>query len=336
MTLDTLPLPPAVLDAARAFGRRMPLLRSLLHDRDAMRAEIARLQSAAPHAADARQFVPPGHFYSAIPSQSFVRQNEARLFAAPPRTLPGIDLREEAQLALLESFLPFYRELPFPQTRTPPRRYWFENPAYSWSDAIFLHCMLRHLRPRRVVEVGSGYSSCVTLDTSELFFEGGIACTFVEPFPDLLHSLLRPGDLAHVTVLPTAVQDVPLATFEQLEANDVLFVDSTHVSKIGSDVNHLFFEVLPRLAPGVHVHFHDVFFPFEYPREWIVEGRAWTEDYLLRAFLSFNAEWEIVLMNTFLERFHEPWFAEHMPLCLRNPGGSVWIRRRTPEPDRTP
>jgi hypothetical protein len=100
------------------------------------------------------------------------------------------------------------------------------------------------------------------------------------------------------------------------------------VSKIGSDVNHLFFEVLPRLARGVYVNFHDVFHPFEYPRSWIYEGRAWSEAYLLRSFLTFNHEFEVVLFNTFLETFHEPWFREHMPLCLENPGGSIWLRRR--------
>ena len=143
----------------------------------------------------------------------------------------------------------------------------------------------------------------------------------------LLRSLLRPGDEERIAVHPIPVQEAPLALFDALEANDILFIDSTHVSRVGSDVNHLLFEVLPRLAPGVLVHFHDVFFPFEYPREWILEGRAWTEAYLVRAFLTGNAGWEVVLMNTFLEHFHRDWFEQNMPLCLRNPGGSLWIRR---------
>ncbi len=166
------------------------------------------------------------------------------------------------------------------------------------------------------------------LDTNELFFEGAIACSFVEPYPELLRSLLRDGDDSRITIVPRALQTVEVEEFERLEANDLLFIDSTHVAKIGSDVNYLFFEVLPRLAPGVYVHLHDIFYPFEYPREWVLEGRAWSEAYLLRAFLTLNRSYEIVLFNTFLEHFHRELFEDHMPLCLRNPGGSIWLRRR--------
>lgn len=321
-------LPPGVRAVAKDALGRVPILGDLLRDRDALRAEVAALQAAQPNHADARQFVPPGHFYSAIPSLREVRAREARLFGTPPRTLPGIDTREAAQLALLEHLRPWYAELPFPETRSSRTRYFYENPAYSYSDAIFLHLVIRHARPRRVVEVGSGYSSCVTLDTNDLFLDGRIACTFVEPYPELLRSLLRPADEDRIELLARPVQDVPFATFEALEAGDILFIDSTHVAKIGSDVNHLYLEVLPRLAPGVYVHVHDVFWPFEYPKDWILEGRAWNELYLLRAMLAGNPRWEIVLMNTFLETFHEAWFREHMPLCLRNPGGSIWLRKR--------
>jgi hypothetical protein len=316
---------------AKAALRRVPPFARVFQERDALREEVARLRAAAPGAPadDVRQFVPPGHFYSPIPSLKDVRASEARIFADPPRTLPGVDLRERDQLALLRAFEPYYDTQPFSAGPAPSRRYFFENPAYSYSDAIFLHCMIRHARPRRIIEVGSGYSSCATLDTNELFFGGDIACVFVEPFPELLRSLLRSEDHERVEVIERTVQTVPIAEFERLEANDILFIDSTHVAKVGSDVNHLFFEVLPRLAPGVFVHLHDVFYPFEYPREWIFEGRAWSEAYLLRAFLTRNDSFEIVLFNTFLEHFHREYFEARMPLCLRNPGGSIWLRRRT-------
>jgi hypothetical protein len=318
---------PAMRNAALAVLGRVPALGDLLRERELLRAEVRRLRTLEEDAAKVWGFAPPGHFYSAIPSLAQVREQEQRLFGPPPRTVPGIDLREEHQLALLEALLPYYAEVPFPERPTRQFRYHFENPAYSWSDAIFLHCMLRSLRPRRIVEVGSGYSSCAILDTRERYLDEGVECTFIEPHPELLRSLLRPGDEAGIRVLPQEVQTVSLEVFAALRAGDVLFVDSTHVSKVGSDVNHLFFEVLTRLAPGVHVHFHDVFYPFEYPREWILEGRSWNEDYLLRAFLTFNRGWEIVLFNTFLEHFHSEWFERHMPLCLRNPGGSIWMRR---------
>jgi predicted O-methyltransferase YrrM len=274
-------------------------------------------------------FVPPGHFYSPIPALDSVRRDEQRIFPPViPRELPGIELDEVRQLAMLDELQPYYDSQPFEAEKTRNLRYFFENPMYSYSDAIFLHCMIRHARPRRIIEIGSGYSSCVTLDTNELFFDNRIACTFVEPYPQLLRTLLRDDDLTRIEILDRDLQEISLDRFRALEPNDILFIDSTHVAKIGSDVNFIFAEILPVLCPGVYVHFHDIFYPFEYPKEWIYEGRAWTEAYLLRAFLTFNRAYEIVLFNTFLESFHRDRFIRRMPLCLKNEGGSIWLRRR--------
>lgn len=103
---------------------------------------------------------------------------------------------EAEQMQLLESFAGYYESMPFRAEKTAGLRYHFDNPAYSYSDAILLHCMIRHVRPRRFIEVGSGYSSCVTLDTSELFFGAEIETTFIEPYPALLEPLLKEGDRA--------------------------------------------------------------------------------------------------------------------------------------------
>jgi hypothetical protein len=138
-------------------------------------------------------------------------------------------------------------------------------------------------------------------------------------------SLIKENDKNKIRIIPQRLQEISLNEFEKLEANDILLVDSTHVSKINSDVNRIFFEILPSLSLGVHIHFHDIFFPFEYPKEWIYEGRAWNEMYMLRTFLQYNSVFRIVLMNTLMEYFHEPFFREKMPLCLKNPGGSIWI-----------
>jgi len=135
--------------------------------------------------------------------------------------------------------------------------------------------MIRHLSPKRFIEVGSGYSSCVVLDINELFFDNRISLTFIEPHTELLFSLIKESDKETSKIIPTDLQDVGLEVLSELCPEDILFIDSTHVSKIGSDVNHIFFEILPRLARGVYIHFHDVFYPFEYPKEWIYEGRAW-------------------------------------------------------------
>ncbi len=295
------------------MARRIPLLREVAAAR-----ELARV---------APEFVPPGHFYSPIPAISDVQRDHARLFREPARTLPGIALNERQQLELLGGFKAYYAELCFPEEKVPGERYFYKNSFYSYSDAIFLYFMLRHLNPRRIVEVGSGFSSCATLDTNDRFFGGEIRCTFIEPYPERLLSLLRPGDASRIEIVRQRLQDVSLDRFRELQAGDILFIDSTHVAKIGSDVSYIFTEVLPSLMPGVHVHFHDVFYPFEYPAAWVYGGRAWSEAYLLRAFLSYNSEFEIVLFNTFLEHFHRAMFATEFPLCLRNTGGSIWIRR---------
>ncbi|NCJ05098.1 class I SAM-dependent methyltransferase [Synechococcales cyanobacterium C] len=299
--------------ALKKLAQKIPLVGSILSDREQLLRDCG--------------FVPPGHFYSPIPSLAEIKQDEAKIFAAPSREILGIDLREQQQLELLQAFLPYYTELPFPAQPNSSTRYHFENESYSYADGILLYCMLRHLQPNRLIEVGSGFSSCVTLDTNELFLDQSVELTFIEPYPELLLSLMRESDQKKSRILPHRLQDVDVELFDSLECNDILFIDSTHVAKIHSDVNIVFFEILPRLKPGVYVHFHDIFFPFEYPKAWVYEGRAWNELYLLRAFLQYNSEFEIVLMNTFMEHFHTSFFAQHMPLCLKNRGGSIWIRR---------
>lgn len=276
-------------------------------------------------AVSANRFVPPGHFYSPLPSDAEVAEHGTR--QGWPAQLPAIDLRADAQLALLEEFAKGYAELPFQEQPVEGLRYHYGNPNYSYSDAIFLVSMLRHLRPTRFIEVGSGDSSCALLDARDRFLGGNLDVTFIEPYPQYLKELLG-AEATGMRILEQRLQDVDLAEFEALGAGDVLFIDSTHVSKVGSDVNHLVFEILPRLASGVVVHVHDIFWPFEYPNDWLVEGRAWNENYLLRAFLEFNDAYEIVLFGQWAVSSYPEWFAEHMPLCQRNAGGSIWLRRR--------
>ena len=231
-------------------------------------------------------WVPSGHFYSPFPDLDDYGRRVAEL-RDPERPLAGIDLREDEQLALLEVLADLLAAegpdggLAEHEDRRGDRRYWLDNPAYAHGDGTVLHAMLRHVRPRRIVEVGSGYSSALILDTVDNVLPD-TTVTFVEPFPALVESLLRADDERRVTIHRTPVQDVDPAVFDALEAGDVLFIDSTHVVKAGSDVNHLFFDVLPRLRVGVWVHLHDIFFPFEYPEAWVREGRAWHEAHLLR------------------------------------------------------
>jgi hypothetical protein len=173
--------------------------------------------------------------------------------------------------------------------------------------------------------VGSGFSSALLLDTVDGWLPG-TELTFVDPYPALLESLLRPDDEARVTIHRTAVQDLDMAVFAALGPGDVLFVDSTHVVKAGSDVNHLIFEVIPRLAPGVWIHVHDIFFPFDYPPDWVRQQRAWHEAYLLRAFLAFNPSFAIRWFQDFLWQCHGD-ALRRLPWVTTNSGGNLWLER---------
>jgi hypothetical protein len=297
--------------------KKLPYIGPILSERDQLKIERDQL----------KMWVPPGHFYSPISSIEEIKAKENELYNNILNEIPGIDLNTEGQLELLNKFKEYYSELPFESNKKENLRYFFENPSYSYSDAIFLYCMIRYLNPKKIIEVGSGYSSCVILDTNELFFNKSILCTFIDPFPQLLLSLIKDTDKVNFEIIPKKLQEMDMNIFSDLSAGDILFIDSTHVSKIGSDVNHIFFKILPLIKKGVYIHFHDIFYPFEYPKEWIYEGRAWNEAYQLKAFLQYNNAFKIQFFNTFLEHFYENKFISDMPLCMKNSGGSIWIKK---------
>ncbi len=285
-----------------------------------------------------RMSASPGHFYSPIPDLDEVKARESAIFSIS-RTLPGIELHEDRQLALLETFAEYYADMPFTEDASGENLYQLNNAFFSYSDGIFLYCMMRHLQPRRIIEVGSGWSSALMLDVNRIFFGHRIHLEFIEPHPERLLALLgssgvgptedgsegRGGHALH----RQPVQDVALTTFGQLQENDILFIDSSHVSKVGSDVNRIIFEVLPSLNAGVYIHFHDVFAGFEYKKNWIYGGTNLNESYVLRAFLQYNDAFEIVMFNSFLETFHPQALAAALPLAVKKGwSGSLWLRKR--------
>lgn len=270
---------------------------------------------------------PPGHFYSPIADLDDIRRRRLSLFGLDPLDIPGVNLDLAGQWKRADELAPLVATQPFTDAAQPGLRYRFDNPAYANTDGLFLHLVLRHNEPRRLIEVGSGWSSACTLDTVERFLDWRTAITFVEPYDELLRSVMAPGDEARVEILAMGVQDVPLARFEALEAGDVCFIDSTHVAKIGSDVVHELFRILPALAPGVLIHLHDVFPAFEYPEQWIEEGRAWNELYLLRAFLQYNEAFEILVWPGLLAHDDPDRFFAAFPMARANLGGSIWLRR---------
>jgi predicted O-methyltransferase YrrM len=270
---------------------------------------------------------PAGHFYSPIPSRDDLLRPTARE-AKTIKLLPGIDLNEDRQLKLLNKYVQEYAEYQFKEEKNSESRYYYDNSWFCYSDAFFLYSFLREFKPKKIVEVGSGFSSAVILDTVERFFPKTPILTFVEPYPDRLYELLKKGDTEQIEVIESVVQDVSFELFTSLESGDLLFVDSSHVVKFGSDLKFLFFEVLPRLDAGVFVHFHDIFYPFEYPSDWLEQGRFWNECYFLRAFLAYNSAWSIEFFSTYVHLKYGDVLEEEVPLCVNDPGGSIYLRRR--------
>jgi hypothetical protein len=274
-------------------------------------------------------FAPPGHYYSTIPDFASIQSHKDTIFSKIPHSLPEIVINDQKMLGLVNSFAQYSAEFSFPDQKTASFRFYLDNGVYSRGDAVVLYAFLRHYRPRRVIEVGAGSSTCLMLDVNDRFLKHKTGLVSIDPDASRLRSMLMPGDDREFTLIEKPVQEIDLEIFYELEANDIAFFDSTHVSKCNSDVNLIFFDILPRLKPGVLVHFHDIFYPFEYPEHWLLEiGAAWNEAYLLHAFLAYNSEFEIKFFSDYLGRFHQAELQKSIPVFLEGIGSSIWIQRK--------
>jgi hypothetical protein len=274
------------------------------------------------------RFAPPGHYYSTIPDRAQLIPHQDRIFSRERQPLHGIELDDAAMLGLLDDFAPYYQDFPFVDEPRPDYRFHMDNGVYSRGDAVVLYSMLRARKPRRVVEVGSGMSTCLLLDVNRLFFRNSIELTSVDPYPERMLALIGPEERRHLTVVTERLQDVDPATFSSLRRGDILFFDSTHVAKCDSDVNHIFFDILPTIAPGVHIHFHDMFYPFEYPKAWLLEiGAAWNELYMMRTFLQYNRDFRVNLFSDYAGLFLADRVEQTIPVFMRGVGSSLWLER---------
>jgi len=269
------------------------------------------------------------HFYEPIPDTSSLKDE----LWSKPTALVGVDMNEESQLALLADFVARFRDeyesLPMEKTSLA-YEYHVNNNLFAAVDGEILYCMIRYFKPAKIIEIGSGYSTYLSAQavrrnkTNNRHECELIAC---EPFPN---NVLRKGFPGLSKLIPRKIQDVALSEFESLHENDILFIDSSHVLKTGSDVQYECLEILPRLNRGVIVHFHDIFLPEEYPKEWITKKfRFWNEQYLLQAFLSFNDSFEILWAGSYLGLKHPDLFEKTFKSYNRGQTrpGSVWLRR---------
>ncbi|MGB2875106.1 MAG: class I SAM-dependent methyltransferase, partial [Gaiellaceae bacterium] len=247
----------------------------------------------SPEEAAASPFVfvrfPPGHYYSPLPDTRGLGAEplHSEVWPAKPRETPGIDWRDEEQVALCRDVFRGQTRLEHADGPTgDPTDYHIANDQYSGFDAWVLEAFLRHLSPVRMIEVGSGYSTLISARVNRELLGGAMELTCIEPHP---RQFLVDGVPGVSALRIEKVQETPLVLFERLGENDVLFIDTSHVAKTGSDVVWLYQEVVPRLRPGVVVHIHDIFVPGEYPEAWVLDGWGWNELYLVRAFLAFNS-----------------------------------------------
>ena len=275
---------------------------------------------------------PTGHYYSPVCDPADLVQRRDEIWPAQVPECLGIDFDDESHRRVLEQWFPrFIGDYDYPEHGPEDNElqfYYTQNSQFSWLDSRALFVLMRALQPRRIIEVGSGYSSLLMADVNRRHFDGAIDIRCVEPYP---REFLTRGVPGIKEVIVERVQQVPLATFEALEANDILFIDSSHVGKTGSDVNYLFFEVLPRLKSGVVIHVHDIFLPAEYLQNWAIdENRSWNEQYLLRALLMYSTAFKPMFGCYYAWLRHQ----ERVRIALAHPkgrafgGGSFWLRRQ--------
>lgn len=235
----------------------------------------------------------------------------------------------EKQLSLLQELKTYSDEIV--EIKENSNVFDFYNGVFYELDPSIYYALIRYLKPKTVVEIGSGYSTQIgyraIAKNCQENAKGQIIC--IEPYPP---SYLTDADL-DIHLIEKRLEEIDLSLFQKLQAGDILFIDSTHTVKFGSDVCREVLDILPTLASGVWVHIHDIFFPLDYPPKWLIEERrAWNEQYLVEAFLSYNSAFEVRLANHWLSLDYPEQLASLWPevLSWESPHqcGSLWLRKK--------
>lgn len=266
---------------------------------------------------------PNGHYYSPVPSMIDCERYKKKQWS----DLKNINLNAYYQENLLNVFGTLYKEFCFPyEENLSISKYYLNCGFFDLNDAITLNLFLRHFKPSKIIEVGSGFSTLCMVETARIS-NINIDITCIEPYPDRLKSLVDVEN--DVDLHEEFLQNVDSKKItEKLKPGDLLFIDSSHVYKYGSDVMYIFKKILPNIPKGVFVHFHDVPFPFEYHDNWVDKGWYWSEAFFLEQFLAHNNDWEIVFWPSMLYETLEKKVTQQMPLMQKmTKGGSIFIRR---------
>ncbi|WP_185753725.1 class I SAM-dependent methyltransferase [Selenomonas sp. AB3002] len=238
-------------------------------------------------------------------------------------SIKNVAMNIEGQLAFMKVIGAFAKE--FYKHYSDKFFRYRHNDMFEYGDAIVYHSMIRHYNPKRIIEIGSGYSTAVALDTIE-FWDCSADMTCIEPYPNRLYSIMKKGDEQKLKIVDDFVQNIDLSVFDELEKDDVLFIDSSHVLRSGGDVVMEFLQILPRLKKGVIIHVHDIFYPFEYPSAWIKSGRPYTEAFLLHALLMDNPNYELLFWEDYIGKYHKDEYEKERG-GVSDVGSSFWMRK---------
>ena len=263
----------------------------------------------------------PVHFYSPVPDTGALVDSVWDCSDAS-----NMHYEDEKMLSLLSELSKYKKEvMDIPEEKSDVLEYFYNNLAFNGMDAIMYYYMIRHFKPSKLVEVGSGYSTLIAAKAVLKNASENVSTEFtaIEPYPAEFLRECIPG---LCKLVPDIIQNIPLSFFEALEPGDILFIDSTHVSKIGSDVNYIFLRILPILKHGVIIHFHDIFLPCEFPKDWVKKlSIFWNEQYLLQTLLIANGEYYTLMPNYYIGSNYEDEVKSYMPRLAYYTGGSYWI-----------
>jgi hypothetical protein len=270
------------------------------------------------------------HYYQPVPEYESVPDE----FFIKKQKFPGFDMNIERVKETLEKLSGYAIECSWPEAKGRDGIYYSQNPSFGYSSAAILHAMIRSYSSKGVVEIGGGFSSLIALEALRKNSDNGnFSFKCIEPFPSEWLKDLAQESPDNIKLYIERAEKMDIEAYLDLKENDVLFIDSSHVSKLNSDVNYIYLQVLPRLAKGVIVHIHDIYIPYEYPRVHFygLHKYFWNEQYMLQAFLTNNNDFEIILPGYYVQTDMRDDFQRvfpHYDPAIHRATSSLWLKKK--------